>query len=197
MNPASTTGIFLVALAALGAEIGYVSANEHVVVTDKTVVFSASHYVINTPSVLAMAGRKTGSLIWAVQHPQAIRGCFLAADGLLVAMAEDRRMLLVRIADGKSVSFSPLPDKNRGEFAGVVLDQGQLFIVGADAHVWRLPFDSVKVSARRLRRRAGNRWELRVSNILAVNAVSRSKGLPASPKSPSFQPFAPTCSLLN
>ena len=70
-----------------------------------------------------------------------------------MAMAEDRKLLLVNIADGKSVSASPLPEilgegflsgQSRGEFAGVALDQGELFIVGADAHVWRLPLDSVK-----------------------------------------------------
>jgi hypothetical protein len=67
-------------------------------------------------------------------------------------MAENREMLLVRIADGKSVRFSPLPEilgegffsgEPRGEFAGVSLDQGELFIVGADKHVWRLSLRSV------------------------------------------------------
>ena len=70
-----------------------------------------------------------------------------------MAMAEDRQMLVVNVADGKSVSFSPLPEtfgeglfseRSRGEFVGIFLDEGELFIAGADAHVWRLPFASIK-----------------------------------------------------
>ena len=59
-------------------------------------------------------------------------------------------MLLVRIADGKSVSFSPLPGV-LGEFGDCLFwrvcrhfpRSGELFIVGADKKVWRLPLDSV------------------------------------------------------
>jgi len=128
-------------------------ADGHVVDAGKQVVFSAGHQEIAAPSILAAVDKQTGKVAWTVQHPTNIEGHFLAADGILVAMAEDRQMLLVNIADGKSVSSSPLPailgkgffsGQPRGEFTGVSLDQGELFIVGADAHVWRLPFGSAK-----------------------------------------------------
>ena len=128
-------------------------ADGHVVDVGKQVIFSVGHQDIGAPSMLVLADKKSGKVAWTVQHPTNVEGHFLVVDGIVVAMAEDRQMLLVRTADGKSVSFSPLPailgegffsDQPRGEFAGVSLDQGELFIVGADAHVWRLPFGSVK-----------------------------------------------------
>jgi outer membrane protein assembly factor BamB len=137
---------------ALRAEVGHAWADGGILVAGKNVVFSARRQ-IDSLSVLAMVHKKTGSLIWAAPHPQAIQGCFVVADGLSAAIAADRRMLLVRIADGKSVAFSPIPavlgktstnGEPRGEFAGIFLDDGQLFILGADSNVWRLPFASVK-----------------------------------------------------
>jgi len=136
-----------------GVEVGPVWADEHVIDTGNHVVFSASHQLITGPSVLVSAEKNTGRLVWTVRHPTKLEGRFLAAEGNIVAMAEDRKMLLVSIADAKSVSFPPLPrilgtgffsDHPRGEFAGVSLDKGELFIVGADAHVWHLPLESIK-----------------------------------------------------
>jgi hypothetical protein len=136
----------------LGDEDSPVWADEHVIDEGTHVAFSAGHQLINAPSVLALAEKKTGKLVWAVRHPARICRRFLAADGIFAAMAEDREMLLVRIADGKSVPFAPLPrilgegfnaGQPRGEFAGISLDEGELFIVGADKHVWRLPLRSV------------------------------------------------------
>jgi outer membrane protein assembly factor BamB len=127
-------------------------ADEHVIDAGANIAFTAGHQLINAPSTLALAEKRTGKLLWSVVHPTQICGRFLAADGILVAVAEDREMLVVKLADGTSVCFSPLPavcgtglfaDQPRGEFAGVSLDHGQLFVVGADAHVWRLPLASV------------------------------------------------------
>jgi outer membrane protein assembly factor BamB len=91
--------------------------------------------------------------IWADESVADLGRHIVFTDGLLVSMAEDRQMLVARVADGRSATVSPLPavsdpslffDRSRGEFAGVSLDQGELFITGADAHLWRLPFGSVK-----------------------------------------------------
>ncbi len=138
---------------AFGNRTSPVWADGHVIDLGTRIVFSVSHQLINASSVMVLADKTTGKVVWAVRHPTEIDGHFLAADGILVAIAEDRKMLVVNVADGKSVSFSPLPevlgegffsDRSRGEFAGVFLDEGELFIAGADAHVWRLPFASIR-----------------------------------------------------
>ena len=138
---------------ATGRENYPVWADGHVIDLGTCVVFSAFHQLINGPSVLVSVDKNTAQVLWVVRHPMEIEGQILAAEGTLVAMAEDRQMLVVRIADGKSVSLSPLRNvfeegqmdsRSRGEFAGVFLDEGDLFVLGADKHVWRLPFASVK-----------------------------------------------------
>lgn len=134
-----------------GAE-GAIWADGHVRDLGNCVVFSVFHQLVQAPSVLVSADKNTGKVLWVVHHPAEIEGHYLAADGILVAMAEDRKMLAVRIADGKSASFAPLPDLSEkalaagygGFFAGVFLDDGNLFVVGADKHLWRLPFASIK-----------------------------------------------------
>jgi hypothetical protein len=88
-----------------------------------------------------------------VRHPAQIEGQIFGVNGIIAAMTENRKMLLVNIADGKSATISPLPEilgeglfggQPCGQFAGITFDQGQLFIAGGDAHVWRLPWESVK-----------------------------------------------------
>ena len=129
-------------------------ADGHVIDLGKRVVFSAFHQLINGPSVLVSADKNTGEVLWVVHHPTKIDGHFLAVEGTLVAIAEDRQMLVVRGADGKSVSLSPLRNvlkegqigsRPRGEFAGVFLDEGELFILGADERSCGVyPFATVK-----------------------------------------------------
>jgi outer membrane protein assembly factor BamB len=119
-------------------------ADGHAIDLGATVAFVGRHQCIDNPSVLAVADKQTGKIVCIVQHPSKIQDRFLEVEGVIVAIAEDRKMLLIRTADGTSVSIDPLPTFVRGEFGGVSFDEGSLFVSGADARIWRLPFDSVK-----------------------------------------------------
>lgn len=88
---------------------GNIWADRHVIDMGNHVVFRVGHQTISNPSVMASAEKKTGRIAWAVYCPTLIEGRFLAAHGVLVAMAEDRRMVIVRFSDGKSVNCCPIP----------------------------------------------------------------------------------------
>ena len=122
---------------------GVVWADDYVMSVEDKVVFTASHQNIGSPSVLVCAAKIDGRILWKVEHPTQICGSFEIVSDKIIAIAEDRKILSVDTDTGDFQALDLLPKKDRGEFVGIRRDGDYLFVVGADAHVWRLPLSNV------------------------------------------------------
>jgi outer membrane protein assembly factor BamB len=122
---------------------GVVWAGHFALAHKDEIIFSVAHQIINSPSLLVCASQKDGKIRWKVEHPTLISGTFIVVREHIVAATEDRKILTVDIQTGESQVLSILPEQGRGEFAGIRCDGDYIFVVGADAHIWRYPLSEI------------------------------------------------------
>src|SRR5262245_23608157 len=125
-----------------------VGADGHVELVQNWVLFTVSHQNIDDSSALVAAERNSGKTVWVAQHQSQICGRFAVAKDWIYAATQDRRVLSIRLSDGKIPLIADMPKADRGEFAGVIVDSGFLFIAGADATVSRMLLDSLGTRSR-------------------------------------------------
>ena len=122
---------------------GVVWADSYVLDLGRSIVFSPHHRDIRHTSLIVCAAKDTGRILWSVKHPQLICGSFVRVDDRIIAVGEDRKVLSIEIHNGKPTIHDLLPPADRGEFAGIVKDGDQLYIPGADAHIWKVSISAV------------------------------------------------------
>jgi hypothetical protein len=118
-------------------------ADGHVELVKDWVLFSVSHQIIEEPSALVVADKQSGKTIWVAQHPAKLDGRFGVAHDRVFVATQDRQLLSILLSDGQLAFVAHLPKADRGEFAGVTLDNGFLFLAGADATVSRMSLNSL------------------------------------------------------
>lgn len=123
--------------------ISPVWADGHVHDAGEQIVFSIKHQNIGDPAALVAADKATGNVLWSLEHPSNICGQFAVTQGMALAATQDRQILVVDLADGNLHKVHPMVGQSRGEFAGVVIHSGHLFVVGADGQVQRIPLQQL------------------------------------------------------
>jgi outer membrane protein assembly factor BamB len=129
---------------------GAVWADNWILPTPNTdsVLFTVNHQDIQSASLLICASKTDGKIRWKVEHPMQIGGAFALVRNTVIAVTQDRKLITVDVATGDARVLDLLPTKERGEFVGIKRDGDFLFIVGADACVWRLALAEVMGSGR-------------------------------------------------
>ncbi|MCK4499780.1 PQQ-binding-like beta-propeller repeat protein [Candidatus Babeliales bacterium] len=125
---------------------GFVLPGDYIIDMGQKIIFSVSCQDVESPAALVCATKSDGKILWTVEHPVQISGAFVLEGNRVIAVTEDCKLLSVNVDTGKSQVFSLLPNNDFGEFAGIIQDEEYLFIVGADAHVWRLNVSDVIIN---------------------------------------------------
>ena len=122
---------------------GTIWADDDVLLLEDKVIFTVSHRNIGYPAVIVCAGKPDGTIIWKAEHPSQFCGSITYSEEMILSVTEDRMILKINMKSGKSSTFDILPEMNRGEFAGIRLDEKHLYIAGADTHVWRIALHQI------------------------------------------------------
>jgi hypothetical protein len=112
------------------------------------VLFSIGHQNIDEPSAIVAVDKDSGKRAWVAHHSARICGRFAVASGRAFAATQDRKVLGIVLLDGAAAFSSDLPKADRGEFAGITLDNGSFFLAGADGTVSRMSLNSISNSSR-------------------------------------------------
>jgi len=123
-------------------------ADGHVELLRDRVLFSIGHQNIDEPTAIIAVDKGSGKAAWVAHASARICGRFTVASGWAVAATQDRKVLGILLLDGATAFSADLPKGDRGEFAGITLDSGSLFLAGADGTVSRMSLNSISNSSR-------------------------------------------------